>query len=1041
MSLVSIPFDGGMNEGVDQSQLPNGVFREVQNMRLRRDGQLAPRPPYAALTMTTTSGNTLSATDIWPYRDQLVVTGYTTLSQANANAWAYRDRTAAKWHAIDGRSNTAFMLPFVTNLRDLPRPLPPNGGASSVSVAAGGGYVCTVWHETSTSKGYVLVQRASDGAQILYEQLASGANEPYIMPRVIYQNTSFIIAASDSDDDIRVMTFRPDADTALSSSSQVFGTASQINSFEIAAVRGSSTGFVLVHSTSQPLLAIRGCTVDSAGAVSLSGLFATVNVDAVNTYNDVSICADSSAGVFVTARLNATSLTTAWTYTIAGVASVGPTTDVFDEVALGATPGDHLMSCVVSIDGVTCACLATTAQTGASSEPISQFETRSFAAHAATARTYWFNSRLTSGLLPFAASSDAYVFAGCELEIFKDKETATTSSRDFLGSANALIRVCIGASPARQVAAYLDNGFAGRPLATDTFTDAGTIHTQLCNIALDASTGLAYWARLQADPLEMAGIGSAGNSDRALPVVAEMQVGGTARRQTAELDNQLFVTGALPLTLSGGALLSETSFETPHIEVVTPSNGAGTLTNSGVYSWVVVFRWVDAQGRVHLSPPSKPISSTFGATDDTAGLIVYAPHTLRFRTDIGSAVQVDLYRTQNGGATFRLAQRYTMVANDAEGERLSLTDTTPDTTLAAAPILYTQSQTPVAHAPAPPCKYAVASRSRIVLGGTNDETEVVFSKLIFPGEPIEFAPPGLLGYRKSIGEPVTALMALDEQVIVASAKSLYRIAGAGPDHSGQGEFLDPERIPGLGGVSNWRSVVEVPTGYFFQSDNDKLYFVDRGGAISWVQGQAVRDTLASYPVIVAAAYVRSQNCVFFGCSTSTNTASQLLVFDLRREIWYVDSEAAVLNGITSLAEYDGGLVIVSDGDVYIETQGSFHTSGRVTTGHIRNGSLCSWNRLKRIGIRGTVIGAATPTVTVAIDLEHEDANVPGFQSLGSHTPTEGPGDAFTKFWTVPNQKLSSFKLQITAADVYLNELLLDIEPRRGIARRKPADLR
>lgn len=1037
MSLVSIPFDSGMNEGVDQALLPQGVFREVRNMRLSRDGKLVPRPQLTALARTTAGGNTLSATDLWPYRDQLIATGYTTLSQANANVWAYRDRTAAKWHAVDGRSDTALHMPYVTNLRDLPRPLPPNGGAANVSVAAGAGYVCTVWHEIDTSLGYVLVQRASDGAQILYEQLDSG-NNPHNHPRVAYINTSFVIVAADADDDIAVRTFRPDADTALSTAVLLSGSATQLNSFDICPITGSSTGFILVVSHAAPTLRIQGSTVSSGGVVTVGGLFAAVTIDAVNTYTDVTVCADNTAGVFVGARLSATSLTSVWTYTIVGVLSLGPTADIFDEVALGATPGDHLMSCVVSIDGTTCACIATTAQAGAASEVLSQFETRSFAAHTATSRTYWFNSRLTSGLLPFAVGNDAYVLAGAELELFKDKTTGATSERDFLGAANALCRVGIGSTPERQVVAYLDSGLAGRPLATDSFSDTGTVHSQLCGMAYDSSTGLSYWARLQADPLEMAGIGSAGNSDRALPVVAEMLVGGTARRQTAELDNQLFVTGALPL-LYAGSVFCETSFETPHIEVVTPGNGAGTLTNSGVYSWVVVFRWVDSQGRVHLSPPSAPISSTFGAADDTATLIVYAPHTLRFRTDIGSAVQVDLYRTQSNGATFRLASRYTMVANDAEGERLVIVDTTPDSTLAPAPILYTQSQTPVAHAPAPPCKYVAAGRSRLILGGLPNETELVFSKLTFPGEPIEFAPEGLLGYRKSIGEPVTAVMALDETFLVSSARSLYRIAGSGPDHSGQGEFLDPERIPGLGGVSDWRSVVEVPTGYFFQSSDEKLYFVDRGGTVSWVQGQAVRDTLASFPTITAATYAREQNCVFFACRNSAGSDGVLLVFDLRREVWYVDSESATLAGtVTAAVDYNKRLTLASAGIVYQESPGTYNTdTNRVVTGNIRNGSLCSWNHLRRIGIRGSGLGVGSPTPRVDMYIDVENGS--GFTLIDQHTVSSSGN--FIKFWRVPNQKVDSFRLQIDSIGVALNELVLDIEPRRGVSRRNPSDLK
>ena len=313
----------------------------------------------------------------------------------------------------------------------------------------------------------------------------------------------------------------------------------------------------------------------------------------------------------------------------------------------------------------------------------------------------------------------------------------------------------------------------------------------------------------------------------------------------------------------------------------------------------------------------------------------------------------------------------------------------------------------------------------------------MFSKLAFPGEPIEFAPEGEIAYRKSIGEPVTAVMALDEQYLVSSARSLYRIAGAGPDHSGQGEFLDPERLPGLGGVSDWRSVVETPTGYFFQSSDDKLYFADRGGSVSWVQGQAVRDTLALYPVITAATYAREQNCVFFACRNSAGSAGVLLVFDLRREIWYVDSESALNGTVSAAVDYEKRLAFASNGVVYREQVGTYLAAGgRVITGNIRNGSLASWNHLRRVGIRGSGLAVGTPSLTVNIDVE----NGAGFSSLGAHTTGMSSGN-WIKWWRVPNQKLDSFKLQIDAVDVALNELILDIEPRSGHSRRAAADQR
>lgn len=109
--------------------------------------------------------------------------------------------------------------------------------------------------------------------------------------------------------------------------------------------------------------------------------------------------------------------------------------------------------------------------------------------------------------------------------------------------------------------------------------------------------------------------------------------------------------------------------------------------------------------------------------------------------------------------------------------------------------------------------------------------------------------------------------------------------------------------------------------------------------------------------------------------------------------------------------------------------------GRVITGNIRNGSLASWNSLRRVGIRGAGLASGSPSVTLSIDVE----NGSGFSSLGAHTASTSTN--FIKWWRMPNQKVDSFKLQIDAVDVALNELVLDIEPKRGHSRRPATDQR
>lgn len=1015
MSLVEIPFDRGLNEGADVSQLERGTFRVVENMRLDRDGRLVPRPQTTALNMGTTT-----LIDIWAYKDRLLGLGNENGLLLATGIHQYTG-LSAPWSKIgtNAASGDTLPIPLVTSLRDIPVVPQQEGGVKSVRVAAGGGYVCYVFNvDDSSGTGGVLVFRASDGAILLYQRLSTAANEPYQQLKCIYVDDGFVIGGSDSDGDIRVYTFRPGVNTALQGPTDIHTSTGTVQSWDMVAETGSTTGFAMVVSDNQGGQRL-GVLRHSFSAGTLSAVVARVSLDTTNLHNAVAICSDVTSGrCCVLARRNANQQATLWTLTTAALAtSVGPTTDIFQSVAESHTYNARDRQVAVAFstsaafaDRVTCFTQVTTDGTQMFAKAAVIVSTT----HVQDSETFWPESRATTGhtMITIGSTVSTLLFGG-QLERFRTSGLAGTSfPRNFIGQWNT-------SSGLRVIAAATDFYLGGRQDSADS--------DYWGNIARDASTGLYYWAKTVRDPL------SAFSDPVNQPALSEFKVASTDRRQACEFDGQLIITGGTPLTFSGGPHYTDIGFEPPVLGGATPSNGAGTLTNSASYSYCAVFKYIDAAGRTTLSPPSAIQSITMGASDDTVTLIYSGPKTPKGQATLGTSCVLEVYRTVYSGgvpgATFHLTQRAIVTAF---GTPITVVDTKSDTDLVDEPILYTQSQTPVAHEAPLPNRYIAAGRARAITGGIPDETAVQFSKLAFPGEPIEFALPGLLAFSVSIGEPVTAVFALDDSFLVASARHIYRISGAGPDHSGQGEFGPPERIPGLGGVRDWRSVAETPSGYFFQSSDDRLLFVDRGGGVSWAQGQAVRDTLTTYPVIQAAAYCRNQNAVFFGCTNSGGSDGRTLVFDLRREVWYTWTSAP-FNAVKSLVDQNGLVTVLNlTGAVHQESGSYLAAGGRVETGNIKNGSFASWNALRRIGIRGTGLDAAG-SLTVSVD--YDDGA--GFVSLGSHA-TSGTG-AFLKYWVPNGRKVDSFRVRIDAVDVALNALVLDIEPRRGHARRPAGD--
>ncbi len=1025
MSLIEIPFDKGMSEAADVSQLERGVFRTVENMRLDRDGRLVPRPDTAALTQTNDFGSALTFNDLHVWRESLIAIGGTdsTLDEpAEAFRYVGPGLSGGTWRRS---ANGGYAeLPFATNIRDLPVARQLDSGVKTFSCAAGGGYVCVAWAENTSAENHgVQVIRASDGA-IVFQGIATvnSGDNPYRFQQVVWCNDGFVLVGLGSDlTEVGLAGFRPATDTQWQSLATSLGgaSASAVTALGIA-VSGTSVVVSFTRATPSTSIFVR---TYSGGA--LSGATSITGIDGANGYNAHGLATNGTSIVLV-ARLTSNGRCTAWTYPIGGgAATAGPTTDIFGAFAGGHTnnAGDRIIGVAIGNVNGTTGFTALESVTTTSTTQLSIIVSYAVATHAAigSAGLQEFRAyRATAAPVMVASGTTngtVLLFAG-------NTGLRTTSAGELLNTPdNSLIQIPLqnSASPARMVAATLDYGLGFRAPST-----ANNAPPAVC---VDSSTGKYYWPRYVVVP--DGGLVSASTPYVTL-AVAEFDFYSLARRQSAEIDGQLLIAGGGPLVYAGELAPYDIGLGRPFFGNLTPSNGAGSLTNSATYNYVAVATWTDSFGRKHRSPPSLPRTVSTGATDDTVTLTVVPPKTMKVPHTI------ELYRTlfSDGvpGATFHLTA--TAVANITAGAwitALDIVDVTPDSDLASTQILYTQSQTPVEHHAPLPFKYIAAGRARAITGGLANETQVQFTKLTFPAEPIEFANPGLLAFSAFINEPVTAVFALDDSFLVASARYLYRIAGAGPGHSGQGEFTAPERIPGLGGVSRWQSIAETPGGYFFQSSDDRLLFLSRDGSVSWAQGQAVRDTLALFPVIQAAAYCRAQNAVFFGCTNALASDGRTLVFDLRREVWYTWTSAP-FNAVKTIVDQNGLVTVLNQtGTILQESAGTYLAAGgRVETGNIKNGSFASWNALRRIGIRGYGLDAAG-SVTVSVD--YDDGA--GFVSLGVHTTsTTAP---FIKYWVPGARKVDSFRVRIDAVDVALNALVLDIEPRRGHSRRAAGD--
>ena len=160
---------------------------------------------------------------------------------------------------------------------------------------------------------------------------------------------------------------------------------------------------------------------------------------------------------------------------------------------------------------------------------------RAEATHVAIGTTMtWFQVRLTAKP---CTTARAEVFGG----IFAENSTTETS---FIGGNGE------GTATGEIVGAIADRALG-----------AVTAALALPHIARDASTGKFYWARLVID-----------GDGRSLPVVSEMLLQDTGRRQVAVVDNALYLSGGVVQIFAGRQIVEAGYLNRPVLISATPSN-------------------------------------------------------------------------------------------------------------------------------------------------------------------------------------------------------------------------------------------------------------------------------------------------------------------------------------------------------------------------------------------------------------------------------------------------------------------------------------
>jgi hypothetical protein len=444
----------------------------------------------------------------------------------------------------------------------------------------------------------------------------------------------------------------------------------------------------------------------------------------------------------------------------------------------------------------------------------------------------------------------------------------------------------------------------------------------------------------------------------------------------AELGRNLHLGGGF-LAMYDGVSVVEHGFHLFPEGLTATAGGGGTgALAAGQYQYVACYEWLDAQGQIHRSAPSVPVTMTAVATGSGS---VTVP-CLQFTAKAGgrSAVQIVLYRTAADGSIFyRLSSPTAPTANAIGTDKITYADTTvTDTALQGNAQLYTTGD--VLENIAPPSIGPMAvHRSRVFGLDSTNPLQVWFSKQVAAGAPAEFSDVLFLNVDPR-GGPVTALASLDDKLVVFKASRAFFVTGQGPDATGaQSDFGDAVEIPGGVGCVDPRSVVATPAGLMFRSSRG-FHLLGRDLSVSYVGADV--EAYNGNRVTSAQAIPTTTQVRF------TLDSGVALVFDTLVGQWAVFTNHAAVDSAVWL---DSFVYLRSDGTALQESATAFSDAGshirlRVVTSWLSFASLQGFQRVYRAMILGEYVSAHSLLVQAAYDFN------PAFVQADTITPS-APG--------------------------------------------------
>lgn len=488
--------------------------------------------------------------------------------------------------------------------------------------------------------------------------------------------------------------------------------------------------------------------------------------------------------------------------------------------------------------------------------------------------------------------------------------------------------------------------------------------------------------------------------------------------------NTLVLNGSI-VSQYDGAQVTELGFTVDPDQV--QANGSTTLgvLGTGKFVYYVVFEWTDANGNLHQSAPSQPLTVNF--TSGTTNLVNLQWGSLNLSQK--KNVVTRIYRTiANGTNAYLIAT----IQNSGSFFDTFQDNNAPDSVIQGNPPLYTLGDSVLPNIAPPPALTMWTANNRISVVDSEDPTsKIEYCKTASEGSGISFST-GFLEYVvDSFGGAIRGGSRMDEKQVVLKENAIGYFIGDGADDSGNGSTLTPiQFIPADTGCTNGKSVISYPGGILFRSPKG-IYQLNRGLQLSYfgtdVEAYNSQD-------IRSAQLIYDKNQIRFLTSSGSN-----LLYDYIMGQWSIFSSPAGLSACSFQGLY---VYVTADGRILKENTTTFLDAGvgyapLIDLQWIKATSVQSMQRCRAIeligdyaiknnghGIQVSVAWDYVPTFSIPVPYLFTDQDQNGLYEYRQH---------------LARQKGAAFKLRIqeiiTGASgefIDFTDLDLEITPKVGM---------